>query len=159
MARTLRYEADIDAEPTEVWKALTDFEAYPDWNPFIRRIAGDLRVGSRLRVVFGGRLRFSISPSVVAVEPGTLFRWRGSLLGLFNGEHSFRVIPRAGGGTHFVQWEDFDGALVPLVWPLLRDPTLASFESMGEALAARTAGSRDYPAQGADPKEGQSSTI
>ena len=29
---------------------VTDFAAYPEWNPFIRRISGDLREGTRLEV-------------------------------------------------------------------------------------------------------------
>jgi hypothetical protein len=148
VARTLRYEAEIDAEPHLVWAALTDFHAYPEWNPFIRSLEGELQVGARLKVKFGGELNFTIRPRVVSVEPGASFRWRGSLLGLFNGEHTFRVRALPGGRSHFSQSEDFDGPLVPLAWPFLRERTLASFEAMGEGLAERVA--RGYAPQGAD---------
>jgi uncharacterized protein YndB with AHSA1/START domain len=35
MARPLHTEIEIEASPDRVWKTLTDFAAYPDWNPFI----------------------------------------------------------------------------------------------------------------------------
>ena len=46
--RDLRSE--IDASPEDVWQVLTDFDAYPEWNPFIRSIQGNPEVGSRLSI-------------------------------------------------------------------------------------------------------------
>ena len=40
MSTSLHSEIMIDASARRVWAILTDFEAYPTWNPFIRRIAG-----------------------------------------------------------------------------------------------------------------------
>jgi uncharacterized protein YndB with AHSA1/START domain len=31
---------EINAPPSHVWQILTDFEKYPTWNPFIKRISG-----------------------------------------------------------------------------------------------------------------------
>jgi uncharacterized protein YndB with AHSA1/START domain len=44
--RELRAAIDIQATPGRVWEILTDFPAYPDWNPFITSICG--RVHPRL---------------------------------------------------------------------------------------------------------------
>ena len=41
----LRAEIEIDAEPARVWAILMDFEAYPEWNPFITSIEGEQAVG------------------------------------------------------------------------------------------------------------------
>jgi hypothetical protein len=41
----LRREIEIDAPPERVWAVVTDFAAYPEWNPFIRRIRGELHEG------------------------------------------------------------------------------------------------------------------
>ena len=47
--RELRREIEIDAPPERIWAVVTDFGAYSEWNPFIRRISGGLREGARLR--------------------------------------------------------------------------------------------------------------
>lgn len=40
---TIHTSIDIAAPPEKVWAALTDYERYPEWNPFMRRIEGDRR--------------------------------------------------------------------------------------------------------------------
>ena len=48
LVREIRAETVIAAPPEAVWRVLTDFAAYPDWNPFIRSIEGKPWVGTRL---------------------------------------------------------------------------------------------------------------
>ncbi len=45
-----RIEAAISiaAKPDHVWAHLTDFAAYPDWNPFVQQIEGSLDLGKTL---------------------------------------------------------------------------------------------------------------
>ena len=43
--RELRAEIEIAAPPERVWQVLRDFDAYPEWNPFMRSIVGDAEVG------------------------------------------------------------------------------------------------------------------
>ena len=50
MRRVLEHTIDIHATPEQVWEALTGFDAYDGWNPFMRRVAGAPEVGSRLRI-------------------------------------------------------------------------------------------------------------
>lgn len=40
MARQLESEVDVQASPERVWEVLTDFTAYPAWNPFIVQAGG-----------------------------------------------------------------------------------------------------------------------
>jgi Polyketide cyclase / dehydrase and lipid transport len=44
MAKQFYAQIDIHATPQRVWQLLTDFAAYPDWNPFITRSSGSARV-------------------------------------------------------------------------------------------------------------------
>jgi hypothetical protein len=58
---------------------LTDFAAFPRWNPFIRRADGDLRAGARLSVRIelpGGRgmTLEPLGPARARVVHGEVFR-------------------------------------------------------------------------------------
>jgi hypothetical protein len=131
---------EIDAPPEAVWRVLMEFDAYSEWNPFIRSISGRAEPGETLTVRLepaGGR-GMTIKPKVQAVEPDRELRWRGRLLvpGLFDGEHTFRIEPIGEGRSRFVQGERFGGVLVPLVKGVLRKTELA-FEQMNAALKQR----------------------
>ena len=38
-------EVIMDAPQEKVWQVLTDVHAYPDWNPFITSIEGEMKLG------------------------------------------------------------------------------------------------------------------
>ena len=48
--KELHSEIEIAASAQRVWDILTDFSSYPQWNPFIRRISGEAKIGERLDV-------------------------------------------------------------------------------------------------------------
>jgi hypothetical protein len=130
---------DIAAPPSRVWEVLTDFAAYPDWNPFITRIAGLPVVGGRLVVTIQppGRKPMMFRPIVLAATPEVELRWRGRLLmpGLFDGDHLFRLCP-ADGGCRLDHSETFSGLLAGLLGGTL-PATRRGFVAMNEALKAR----------------------
>lgn len=133
---------DIAASPARVWEILTDFAAYPQWNPFIVRVAGLPVVGGRLVVTIQppGRKAMMFRPVVLAATPEVELRWRGRLLmpGLFDGEHLFRLSP-ADGGCRLDHSEVFTGLLAGLLGGTL-PATRRGFVAMNEALKARAEG-------------------
>jgi hypothetical protein len=140
VVRTISHTIEIDAAPEAVWRELADTASYGDWNPFVRRLDGELNEGARLEVEIAppdGRT-MTFKPTVVAATPGRELRWLGHLLvrGLFDGEHSFEIEPLDGGRTRFTQSERFSGLLVrPLGGGLGK--TERGFEAMNRALKAR----------------------
>jgi hypothetical protein len=138
--RELRSEIEIDASPERVWAVVTEFAAYPEWNPFIRRISGELREGARLevRIEPPGARATTFKPTVRAVERNRELRWLGRLLvpGIFDGEHSLLIEPREGGTSRFVQSERYSGFLVGFFKGTLAK-TEGGFEQMNAALKAR----------------------
>src|SRR5918995_1730672 len=50
MTKQLQAEVEVQASPERVWEVLTDFAAYPDWNPFIVQAGGRAAPGSRLEL-------------------------------------------------------------------------------------------------------------
>ncbi len=141
MSAQLRTEIEIRATPARVWEVLTDFAAYPDWNPFIPRIDGPVAVGARLDARLrppGGR-GMRLRPTVLAATPAQELRWLGHLgvPGLFDGEHGFRLEPLGPDRVRFVQEERFSGLLAPFVLRFVERGTRQGFEAMNRALKAR----------------------
>jgi hypothetical protein len=55
-----------------VWEVLSDFDAYPEWNPFIRRISGSPHEGEKLevRIEPPGSRGMKFKPTVLEATPG-----------------------------------------------------------------------------------------
>ena len=138
--REIQHQIDIDAPPAAVWAQLTDTAAYSEWNPFVRRLSGELTDGARLTVEIAppGRRSMRFKPKVLAAEADRELRWLGrlGLPGIFDGEHSFRLERLPDGGTRLVQAERFRGLLVGLFGGTL-EKTQAGFEQMNRALKQR----------------------
>jgi len=141
MGKQLTSRIDIDAPPEQVWQVLSDFAAYPQWNPFITRADGEAQPGSRLvmRMQPVGARGVTLRPTVVEATPGHRLRWLGryGIRGIFDAEHSFTITPRAQGGVRLSQDERFTGILVPLMSRSLDRHTQPAFEAMNVALKDR----------------------
>jgi hypothetical protein len=139
--KELHSQIGINASAERVWSILTDFASYPEWNPFIRRISGELKVGERLdaRLEPPGGRGITLRPTVLRAEPNRELRWLGHLLvpGLFDGEHSLLIQPLEESRVRFIQSEMFKGLLVPLLARSLDNNTLRGFEVMNGALKER----------------------
>jgi uncharacterized membrane protein len=88
-------EIEIEATAEKVWNILLDFPSYPEWNPFVRSIAGVAKIGHRLTILVqpvGGN-GMTFRPTVLTVIPNQELRWLGRLLlpGIFDGEHYFKL--------------------------------------------------------------------
>src|SRR5437867_11755804 len=137
----LRTDIEIDAPVERVWEVLTDFDRFPDWNPFIRRIRGNAQVGSRLDVFLGasGTRGMRFRPTVTKVVPNRELRWLGrlGLPRLLDGEHILQLEPLGPTRTRFIQRERFRGLLVPLMARSLNRDARRGFEERNHALQAR----------------------
>ena len=131
---------DIEAPPETVWSVLTDFDAYPEWNPRTI-ITGRPTPGARLHVAPGpeaGRMP-TFRPRVLRADPESELVWRGHLWirGLFDGEHRFTLEDRGEGTTRLVQSERFGGLLARPILRLVGAETERGFHTVNAALKAR----------------------
>src|SRR5688572_18551718 len=104
----LHTDIEIAAPATHVWSILTEFAAYPQWNPFLARVDGVPEPGQRLEVTFcpSGSKPMTMRPTVLHAEPGVRLTWLGRLAGvpkLFDGEHTFAIEPLGANRVRFVQ--------------------------------------------------------
>lgn len=138
MAKEIKTEILINATPEKVWAILTDFKNYPNWNPFIKSIQGDVKPGNKIaaRIEPPGAKGMDFKPKVLTFETNKELRWLGHLLfaGLFDGAHKFELIDNGNGTTTFRQSEKFTGILVPLFKKQLDINTRKGFEEMNKKL-------------------------
>ena len=140
--RHLSTEIAIDAPAETVWRHLTDFDSFPQWNPFIRRAAGTLEPGASIEVdlQLGKRTR-RFRPTVTVVEPPRELRWlaRIGFPRVFDVERVFEIVPGEPGHVQFRQSETCTGILAPVLFAggrLERD-ILAGYAALNDALRSR----------------------
>ena len=140
MAKRVATAIAIAASPERVWQLLTDFDAYEEWNPFVRRASGELALGETLQVAIAppDRRAMTFKPVVTELRLNRLLRWKGQLLlpGLFNGDHQFRLRPTSK-GTAFEHEERFTGILPTLMNDAAFKRIERGFTLMNEALRRR----------------------
>jgi hypothetical protein len=138
MAKEIKTEILINATPEKVWAILTDFNNYPKWNPFIKLIKGEVKVGNKItaRIEPPEAKGMTFNPKILTFETNKELSWLGHLLfaGLFDGEHKFELIDNKNGTTTFRQSEKFKGILVPLFKKQLDNNTKKGFEEMNKKL-------------------------
>ena len=141
MSFKIDHTVEIDADPATVWAVITDFDAYPEWNPFVVEASGRVEVGERLinRMQPPGGKAMTFKPTVTEVDPQRTFEWLGRLgiPRIFDGRHRFELHPTADGGTRLQHSEYFNGLLVRAMRTSLDTTTKAGFEAMNAALKTR----------------------
>ncbi|HZB80841.1 MAG TPA: SRPBCC domain-containing protein [Nitrososphaera sp.] len=139
--KEVRSEIEINSYPESVWKILTDFATYDQWNPFINKIIGLPTEGSKIDIYIetpSGKNR-KYSPRITKVEEGRELRWFGksSLPGFLNAEHIFTIEELQPESVRFIQREVFDGLLTRLFGKSLDTDVMQGFQDMNDALKKR----------------------
>jgi demethylmenaquinone methyltransferase/2-methoxy-6-polyprenyl-1,4-benzoquinol methylase len=120
--RAIAAEVEVDAPPERVWEVLTDFAAYPEWNPFMFAIEGTAEAGAHLQIAMQRRggmvLRFGAR--VLVSDPPRELAWRGEglrgqLPGLLRGERRVVIDPLANDRSRLRMRTTFGGLLAPLM--------------------------------------------
>jgi hypothetical protein len=105
-------QIDIAAPPSTVWRHLTDFAAYPAWNPLVGRISGDFRPGGRIATEILP-LGKTYAATLLQWEPGCGLTWQGvqGARFLLAGRHYYHLEPLPNGHTRLKHGEYFTGWL------------------------------------------------
>ena len=127
----------IDAPPATVWEILTDGSRYPEWDPGMERLEGEIAPGEKITAYTKVSPDRAFPVKVTEFVPGQRMVWTGGLpLGLFKGERTFTLVPNDSGGTHFTVREVFSGPLLGLFGRSIPDLT-ETFNAFAEGLKAR----------------------
>lgn len=137
MTKEIKTEIVINSSVEKIWKILTDFENYSNWNPLITYINGNLEKGNKIVVNIkppnGSKMVFK--PTILTKKKNKELVWQGKVLfgGLFDGTHKFELIDNKNGTTTFIQSEIFSGIFVGLFNP---QKTQNGFIEMNKKLKA-----------------------
>jgi len=142
-----RAEVDIEASPARVWAVLTDFPAYPIWNPFIYPFTGTPRVGATLEVVtHPGTRSITYQATVVTAQPNRELAWfvQSATAGVFDSTYTFTIDPIQATRVHLVAAESHSGLAGILGASLVKD-TQSGLDTMVKAARNRAELSRIVP--------------
>lgn len=138
--KSLQTEIIINASAEKVWSILTDFDKFPQWNPFIVKLEGKPEVNTRLRAELKNGGSVSVfKPKVLVAEKNKAFEWLGSLPvpGIFNGQHYFKIEALSANQVKFVHGEEFSGLLAGIIMKQIGEQTRLGFIGMNKALKER----------------------
>ncbi|KXO90866.1 Polyketide cyclase / dehydrase and lipid transport (plasmid) [Tsukamurella tyrosinosolvens] len=123
MAFTIDHSREIAAPPALVWQALTDFDAYGQWNPFAVEAACDLRPGGAItmRVALRPPKVMTQKEYIVSVDEGRGFAYamKPAPAGLLRSIREQDIVDLGGGRSRYTSHFQLDGPLSPLVGALL----------------------------------------
>jgi len=143
---TVEHEIVISAPADAVWRALMDFDAYPEWNPYALAIEGEAVVGESISltiVLDTWAEAATVHPTIVRLNPRRELAWRDTLLfaGLQDTHHLFELTRLPNGQTRLRQAEEFSGWLPAKVYGEAEiSPIERAFRAMNEALVRRIVG-------------------
>ena len=140
--KEVRTEILINSGKRAVWDTLSNFAAYPEWNPSLVEVRTELVTGARVDLTFrGSRRAMQLNAEIIAARPGEELRWVGPasrpLRILFRGEHYFVIQETPDGATRFVHGERFSGLLVPFMARWLDREIAPAYDAMNRALKVR----------------------
>ncbi|HEY7228014.1 MAG TPA: SRPBCC domain-containing protein [Nitrososphaeraceae archaeon] len=139
--KTIETQIKTNSTPEKIWKILINFEEYELWNPFMIKIVGDAKLGSKIMVriqTVSGKQR-TYYPTITRLEINKELRWKGKsfLPGIFDGERIFIIEKSADNKVSFIHKEIFTGLGVRLVGNKLDQDLRVSFDKMNIALKTK----------------------
>jgi hypothetical protein len=126
----------VSASPERLWGILTDAGAYPEWEPGMARIEGQIADGGSITL----HVKYSTRAFPLKVgdwAPNRGMTWSSGMpLGLFKGERRFTLEPNGDGTTTFTMREQFTGLMSPLIVRSIPD-LQPMFEQFADGLKKR----------------------
>ena len=131
----------ISASADMVWDVLTDFSRYPEWNPSLPSISGELRSGGTVSMTLAmpGRPSAKVKARLNDVEAGRRLTWQGNVGAdwLFAGARQFLIDPQPDGTVLFTHIEDVSGALFPVFRAVMGSAIQGHHDALNVALRER----------------------
>jgi len=141
MALEIDHVVDIDAPPEVVWRVLTDFENYPEWNPFAVRCRTSLVPGEPIDMMVKlgpGPLRKQ-REWIRTHTPGQEFSYAIKPVpgGVLRSMRQQSIAPLDGNRTRYTAHFEIGGLALPLVRLLMGRALRQGFDGLAVGLKAQ----------------------
>ncbi len=127
-SRETSVSVDIQADPTTVWRLLTNAENYPKWNSTVISIDGKIALGERIQLKSYLDPKRVFKLAVKEVEPERRLVWGDAM-----GKREYKLTSNSNGQTKFIMTEKIGGPLFPLFAKMI-PPFDESFEKFANDL-------------------------
>lgn len=131
-------EIFIQSNPEKIWKVLTDFHRWKDWNPAVYEIAGESKQGSKLKITLkgkDGKAGTVLRPTVTLLENQRKLVWTQLLTGgLLYKSQKVIELENSGTGTMVTHKEIFGGLLPMLTWNMWKNAVEPMLNSANNGL-------------------------
>ena len=133
--KSVHSELIINAPVEKVWQVLTDTGKYPEWNPTMKLLEGEMKEGNTLKYQFTQDAEniSEIPAQVKKVIPNQLLNQGDGLPFVITYNHKYILEP-IDHGTKITIHEDYDGIYVPFWNP---QPVEAAYARLNKALKER----------------------
>jgi hypothetical protein len=129
---------DINATLEAVWKELTNFPAYNDWNPMLQNVDTHLQLGASVafEVLVGRTKRMKLKAKMTQIDAPAELNWTGGSVLAVKGKHYFSFEKLSDSQVRLHHGEYFKGLLFPLMAKSLKRAA-PLYDAMNTALKAR----------------------
>ncbi len=135
------HSREIAAPSALVWQALTDFAAYPQWNPFAVEATCDLRPGGAItmKVALLPPRTMMQKEYIVSVDEGRGFAYsmKPAPAGLLRSIREQNIVDLGDGRSRYSSHFQLDGRLAPVVGAVLGANLRRGFTGNADGLARR----------------------
>ena len=128
----------INVPAEKVWATVTDFSSYPEWNPFVTRMEGELKEGGVFDIVVSLPERDEIKyrSTLVKMEKDKELLFKGKVRFLLSEEHSKLIEQIEDSKCVFSQRITFKGLLTLFAGKVIKDSQVG-LNKMNEELKKR----------------------
>lgn len=131
----------INAPKKNIWKILTDFPSYSEWNPFLIKVIGEVSPNSNIFFVAKSEgVILPVFANILEYEFEKKFSWGGPpfpwFRNVFGAEHFFIIEEISPTQCRFRNNERMEGMLADATWGLIEKMEPA-YHAMNQALKER----------------------
>ncbi len=133
--KSVHHEILINASPQKVWEVLTNMDDYDEWNPTMKLVNGEVKVGNKVTYQFtqDENSISEIPATVKQLIPNELLNQSGGIPLILTYNHKY-ILKLQNGGTKVTIHEDYKGVGVNFWNP---KPVEEAYKRLNVALKKR----------------------